>query len=914
MRFWFLILFWVFVFYPAAFFAQITFERLYGGSGYEVGGTSQQTSDGGYIVVGTTDSFGDINNDIYLIKTDIRGDTLWTHIYGGDDRDSASDVRQTNDGGYVIVGVTWSYGAGVNDIYVIKTDAGGDTLWTKTYGGRKNESGASIQQTPDGGYVVLGFTNSFGAGGIDVFLIKTDVNGDTLWTRTFGGRDIDNGQSVRLTTDGGYVIAGFTKSVGSGEYDIYLIKADADGNMLWTQTYGGQERESGSSVCQTTDGGYIIAGYTKSFGAGASDVYLIKTNANGDTLWTGVYGGIEEDSGFSVLQTVDGGYIIAGGTESFGAGSSDAYLLKTDKNGDLLWTRTFGASSWDLGRSIESTLDGGYIVSGSTESFGASQGDIYLIKTDSSGKVTGASPDTLEFVSSNLPIVVIDTQGEAIVDARRIAADMGIIQNGENKRNHVADPKNHYNGQITIELRGSSSQWYPKKQYRFETIDTSGNDYNVSLLGLPRENDWILYGPYSDQSLIRNVLAYRLSLEMGRYASRTRFCELIVNGNYKGLYILMEKIKRDNERVNLARTDSTHTAGDSLTGGYIIKIDKIAGENVGGWNSNLGIEYQYHYPKANQIVPKQQDYIKNFMDEFEEIMAGDFFSHPDSGYSQIIDVASFVDHFILNEFCKNVDAYRLSAFMYKDSDSNGGKLFMGPIWDFNLSMGKAWFSEDGAVVEGWQVDYSKRRPDDLYTVPFYWEKLSHDPNFVQKVETRWNELKVDLLRKENLYGMIDLLVDTLSEARVRNFQRWPECEIDHVYDVEIENLKQWIGDRIDWMDDNISELTSVSEQSKRSANPPKVTLEHNYPNPFNPETTIQYTITVSAYVKLSVFDLLGHQIETLVSETQQPGNYRVNWKPGDLASGVYVYKLEVFDYSKSSGPGSVDLKKMLYIK
>lgn len=215
----------------------------------------------------------------------------------------------------------------------------------------------------------------------------------------------------------------------------------------------------------------------------------------------------------------------------------------------------------------------------------------------------------VEFTSSNLPVIIIDTHGQTIVDPVRIVADMGIIYNGSGERNYITDPFNDYNGRIAIELRGSASLWYPKKQYRFETQDSSGNDLNVSLLSLPRENDWIFYGPYDDQSLIRNVLAYKLSTDLGRYTSRTRFCELILNGDYQGLYVLIEKIKRDRNRVNISQMDSLDTMGDSLTGGYIIKIDKWKGENVDGWQSSKGTYYQYHYPKADQIVPEQKTYI-----------------------------------------------------------------------------------------------------------------------------------------------------------------------------------------------------------------------------------------------------------------------------------------------------------------
>jgi hypothetical protein len=314
-------------------FAPGSFERTYGGSDWEKGASVQQTTDGGYIVAGYTDSFGSGFYDVYLIKTDPSGETLWTRTYGGNNSDYGASVQQTTDGGYIVTGYTASFGAGLDDVYnvyLIKTDPSGDTLWTRTYGGSVIDRGSSVQQTTDGGYIVVGDTDSFGAGFYDVYLIKTDSSGDTLWTRTYGGNSSDYGYSVQQTTDGGYIVAGKTRSFGPVVYDVYLFKTDSAGNTLWERTYGGSDYESGNSVQQTMDGGYIVAGRTESVGAGYADVYLIRTNASGDTLWTRTYGGSDWDVGESVQLTKDGGYVITGRTESFGAGYADVYLIKTD--------------------------------------------------------------------------------------------------------------------------------------------------------------------------------------------------------------------------------------------------------------------------------------------------------------------------------------------------------------------------------------------------------------------------------------------------------------------------------------------------------------------------------------------------------------------------------------------------------
>jgi len=310
------------------------------------------------------------------------GDTLWTRTYGGSDTDYGRCVQQTTDGGYVITGQTKSFGAGYYDMYLIKTDVNGDTLWTRTHGGSAYDVAEFVQQTDDGGYIIVGNTASFGAGLNDVYLIKTDANGDTLWTRTYGGTSADRGYSVQQTSDGGYIIGGYTESFGAGGKDFYLVKTDANGDTLWTRTYGGSVDDYAEYVEQTNNGGYIIGGVTESFGAGGEDFYLVKTDADGDTLWTRTYGGSNSDFAYSGQQTDDGGYIIVGNTGTWLA--CDVWLVKTDATGDTLWTRRYNRSSSNVAYSGQQTDDGGYIITGYTGAFGSGF-DVYLIKTDATG-------------------------------------------------------------------------------------------------------------------------------------------------------------------------------------------------------------------------------------------------------------------------------------------------------------------------------------------------------------------------------------------------------------------------------------------------------------------------------------------------------------------------------------------------
>ena len=354
----------------------------FGESATDMGTSVQQTSDGGYIVSGSTLSSGSGGYDVWLIKTDGGGIEEWNQTFGGSFWDMGESVQETSDGGYIVAGYKWSSTAGQPDVWLIKTDASGTEEWNQTFGGSSDDRGYSVQQTSEGGYIVAGYTLSSGAGQSDVWLIKTDGSGTQEWTKTFGGSDSDEGYSVQQTYDGGYIVAGYTDSFGAGAGDIWLIKTDSSGIEEWNRTFGGSSDDRGCSVRQTADGGYIVVGKTESSGAGYSDVWLIKTDSSGIEEWNRTYGGIDWDFALSVVQTSDGGYIMVGDTYSSGAGAGDIWLIKTDTSGSEEWNQTFGGSSAEEGHSVAQTSDGGYIVAGYTESFGAGAGDIWLIKTE----------------------------------------------------------------------------------------------------------------------------------------------------------------------------------------------------------------------------------------------------------------------------------------------------------------------------------------------------------------------------------------------------------------------------------------------------------------------------------------------------------------------------------------------------
>lgn len=411
-----------------------------------------------------------------------------------------------------------------------------------------------------------------------------------------------------------------------------------------------------------------------------------------------------------------------------------------------------------------------------------------------------------------LPFISINTGGNLIVDDPKVSANLNIKKGDSLIEAH----------QIGIEIRGSSSQMFDKKSYGFETWDENDNDLDAPLGGFPEEEDWILYGPYSDKSLIRNVLIYGLSNDIGQYATRTNLYELEINESFLGTYVLMEKIKRDKNRVDVSKNKE-----EDVSGGYILKIDKPTGD--GQWyddsfsfsskfmpNGNIGQNkntfFLYEYPNADDINDDQKNYIQNFIHDFENALASENFSSEQSGYQNYIDLDSFIDFFILNEVSKNPDGFRLSTFMHKDK---GEKLKMGPIWDFNLAFGNVNYC-NGASTEGWTHRFNEICPNDKWLVPFWWNRFMEDPLFVSRLKERWSNLRTNLFSTNKVLQRITLIEEQLksSNAIKNNFSKWsilgeyvwPNDYIGNSYDDEMTYLKDWTVKRLEWMDIEINNL------------------------------------------------------------------------------------------------------------
>ena len=512
---------------------------------------------------------------------------------------------------------------------------------------------------------------------------------------------------------------------------------------------------------------------------------------------------------------------------------------------------------------------------------------------------------------SNLPLIIIDTYGAEIPDEPRIPAYMGIIDN-DSGVNQLTDDFNDYDGHITIERRGNSSQWNDKRPYRFETVDQDGENNNVELLGMPEENDWVLYAPWQDKTMIRNVLAYQLSNDMGRYASRTRYVELYLNGDYQGIYVLMEKIKRDNDRVNISKLNPEEIEGDDLTGGYILKFDWFfTGDNIGGFQSdNDGITYNYHYPKPSDIVPEQEEYIQNYIDDFENIMLSSNYADSITGYPSRMNVESFVDFILVQELAKNVDAYRLSTYIYKDKDSIDNRLTAGPVWDFNHGFGNCDYGQTWEP-ENWLLEYNPEGGDQM---SFWWELLWQDENFREKVSDRYSELRSNIFSESHIFEIIDNSVVDMGESINRNFLKWPvlgiylwpNFQVFDTYEEEILYLKSWISQRLSWMDSQILQLDLDKNNGFFN-----YAVHHAYPNPYNSTINIKYDLQSPSNVKIAIHDILGREIKILLNTRQLPGSKIIQWDStnnrGDLVSaGVYLYSVEI--------DGLRDVRKIIYLK
>jgi hypothetical protein len=497
-----------------------------------------------------------------------------------------------------------------------------------------------------------------------------------------------------------------------------------------------------------------------------------------------------------------------------------------------------------------------------------------------------------EFITSTLPIVIISTNNITIPNTPKIDGFMGIIDNGPGQLNNVNNPFNEFYGQIAIEVRGSSSATFPAKSYGLETRGPDSVNYNVSIFDWPIDNDWILYAPYTDKSFIRNVLTFKLGNETGNYAPRTKLCELILNEEYVGVYVFMERIKVNPGRVGIDKLDYADTLDNHLTGGYIVKIDKTTSGGIVAWTSpytaalpsNSPINFQLHDPRIELIHPLQEQYIQSYVSAWETALAGPNFSDPLTGFRAYADEGSFIDYMLINELSKNVDGYRISTFLYKERLSEGGKLVAGPLWDFNLGWGNANYCQGGNTT-GWEINFNSYCGGALVN-PFWWSRMLQDSVYANRVNCRWLELRATILDSTVLMNYIDSMSLALTLPAQRTYTKWPILGtyvwpnnfIGQTYIEEMEYLKSWTSSRLVWMDNNMFGTCSSLGTKPITEDPIRI-----FPNPGKEAIFID---GLSQKTDLIVRDCQG---KIVIETTADVYSYLLNTT--NLAPGIYFISI-----------------------
>jgi hypothetical protein len=508
--------------------------------------------------------------------------------------------------------------------------------------------------------------------------------------------------------------------------------------------------------------------------------------------------------------------------------------------------------------------------------------------------------------SSNLPIIIINTLGATIVDEPKIKTEFKIIYNGEGKINKITDSPNHYNGLAGIEIRGSSSQLFPKKGYGIELWDDKLDSKDVSLFGMPKESDWVLFASYNEKSFMHNVLTMRIAREMGMYATRTQYVELVINNEYRGVYVFEEKVKRATGRVEIAKLKETDLGGDDITGGYIFKADKDTGSKLGGWRSkylnfpeiNNNFTY-FQYDSPNTITFEQKTYLKNYVDTAEESLQNANFRDKTNGYRKYFDTRSFIQMFIVNEVSKNVDGYRISSYFSKDKDSKGGKIKSGPPWDYDISYGNANYCE-GDSPYGFSYLFNKTCPQDYWQVPYFWEKMLSDSAFVRELGQEYGfQRKYGALQLERINKHIDTLTNILKESMVRNFQKWPilgvyvwpqPTPIATNWYEEIDELKRYLVKRLDWLDNNIKTNFAITANEPSFEN---ISISA-FPNPFLERININIQSKIPEKANIILLDNLGKQLYNSTQNLQVGDNDLFIQLPDyQIISGIKFLKIEI---------------------
>lgn len=513
---------------------------------------------------------------------------------------------------------------------------------------------------------------------------------------------------------------------------------------------------------------------------------------------------------------------------------------------------------------------------------------------------------TVTLDSSELPIVMINTLGQTIIEDTKVNCLMDIKYNGIGNITYVSDSANMYSGNIGIEIRGLTSASYPQTPYGIETRDSMGANYDVSILGMPVENDWVLLSNFNDRSLLKNLMSFKLFGEMGNYSVRAQLCEVLIDSAYKGIYVIGEKVKRDANRVAIAKLTLADTVGDDLTGGYILQQNYWSTTN--SFESNYSpidhpgfdVHFVYDYPNEFDIQAVQKMYIASYVDSLETALYSQGFADPITGYRNYMDVKSFIDYFIVNEVARSADGFKKSVFFHKDKYSNGGKLKAGPVWDFDW----AWKNMEGvcSYFEGYTGAGWAHQINDCFTDNYstgWYIRLLQDSTFSNELRCTYENYRQTILDTTNLFSYIDSMRILVENAQVRHFKKWPILgmsgsapdfgPIATTYHAEIDSLKNWISIRLQWLDANIPGLcvtTNVNDINSFG----NILC---YPNPARDYFAIDYALQSQMKVTVRLYNYLGSEVLSFPQETKSIGPHSLKLKTSNLSNGIYTLKFEM---------------------
>ncbi len=911
--------------------------RTFGGDSSDIGSSVQQTTDGGYIIAGNTNSYGQGQGDYWLVKTDSIGNLEWSQTYGGSSYEDCQAAQETSDGGYVVVGATRSFSAGGTDFYVVKTDSIGEPIWSRSYGGQHAEWAKHIIETSDGGFAIVGHISSTGSYCYG-YLIRTDQNGNQLWSRQYGGTETDGLYSIQETDDGGFIMGGVTQSFGAGWKDMYLIRTDANGDTLWTRTFGGTGNDWGFRTIQTFDGGFILVGEEQSFGASDMDMYVVKTDSAGNTLWSQSYGGTGTERAYSVNETFDHGLIIAGYTDSFGAGSHDVWVVKTDANGNEQWSRTVGGSDYDNGCSAQQTTDGGYIIAGYTESYGAGNKDFWLIRLD------GFSDPYLSGYPANL-----------IYEAE---------EGGNNPANQTFHIANLGTGTFNYTISESMSWLSVSPMSGGPVPPTVAETVSVDISGLvwgSYEGDIIVSAPGVQGSPDTVHAALNLlttppdtlwtrtfgssDWEEGKCVQQTNDDGYIITGSIPSVSTLDPDICLI--KTNSAGSEQwSRTFGHELVeeGGNSVQQTTDGGYVIAGYTGYFP-DYDFWLIKTDSQGIEQWNHT---FGGSSRDLAYSVQQTNDGGYVVVGYTASYgagyydvwlvkTDSLGVEQWNRSFGGIATDKGYCVQQAADGGYIIAGHTESFGAGTEDVWLVKTDALGNqmwnrtfgGTSEDMGRcvvQTTDGGYVITGYTESSGAERSDVWLIKTdasgiqEWNriiggsDLDEGYCVQQTSDGGYIITGHTFSygagsadvwviKTDANGIQKWKRAiggsNTDKGYCIQEtsdggciivgDTWSYGAGGYDIWLVRIASETPVEIEPNLNIPN--QFILYQPYPNPFNPSTKINYIVPVKSKITLNVYNILGQKVVTLFNGIQQPGHHTITWNATDVPSGIYFCRM-----------------------